>query len=176
MARGQHERSLVRTARCQQLPADDEKARRVVRPVLDVGVEFLQSVELGRGIAGDGRGTRFIAGATRTLRVAGCFLQLDVRQIFADPGATLPKGLRVRANTCNILKALLLALLTPIAQIKQFEANGDYTSRLAFLEEAKTLPFGPVWDHYCEMSGVPTGTDWLAEVKAYERTVLAKRS
>ena len=76
----------------------------------------------------------------------------------------------------NILKALLLALLTPIAQIKQFEADGDYTSRLAFLEEAKTLPFGPVWDHYCERSGVPTGTDWLAEVKAYERTVLDKRS
>ena len=32
----------------------------------------------------------------------------------------------------------------------QLEADGDYTARLALLEENKTLPFGAVWDHYCE--------------------------
>jgi L-rhamnose isomerase len=42
-------------------------------------------------------------------------------------------------------------------------------------EDAKTLPFGAVWDYYCEKAGVPTGNAWLADVKSYERTVLSKR-
>jgi len=43
------------------------------------------------------------------------------------------------------------------------------------MEEAKTLPFGAVWDYYCERQGVPVGDSWLAEVKKYERQVLAER-
>src|SRR5262252_873231 len=46
----------------------------------------------------------------------------------------------------NLLKALLKALVEPIGRLRAFEAEGDYTSRLALLEEAKTLPFGAVWD------------------------------
>lgn len=76
----------------------------------------------------------------------------------------------------NLTKALLLALLTPVAKLKQFELEGDYTSRLALMEEAKSLPFGPVWDQHCQRSEVPVGEAWLAEVKAYERTVLARRA
>ena len=72
------------------------------------------------------------------------------------------------------LKALLLALLEPIETLRELEAEGDYTARLALLEELKTLPFGAVWDHYCRSRGVPAGRDWLAEVKAYERDVLAR--
>jgi L-rhamnose isomerase len=78
-------------------------------------------------------------------------------------------------GTRNMLKALLLALLTPIAKIKAAEAAGDYTSRLALLEDAKTLPAGAVWDYYCEQKGVPVGPAWLDEVKAYEKNVLSKR-
>lgn len=76
----------------------------------------------------------------------------------------------------NMAKALLLALLAPSAQLKQFEAAGDFTSRLALMEEAKALPFGPVWDYYCHTKEVPVGEAWLAEVKGYEQTVLAKRA
>jgi len=72
-------------------------------------------------------------------------------------------------------KALLLALLEPTARLRQLEAEGDTTARLALLEEQKTLPFGAVWDHYCRSQGVPAGRDWLAEVKAYEHNVLSKR-
>jgi len=78
-------------------------------------------------------------------------------------------------GTRNALKALLIALLEPTASLRQAEDAGDYTSRLALLEEAKTLPFGAVWDEYCERQGVPVGAAWLAEVKSYERTVLAAR-
>jgi L-rhamnose isomerase len=35
----------------------------------------------------------------------------------------------------------------PIAKLKQFERDGDYTSRLALMEDAKVLPFGAVWDY-----------------------------
>jgi L-rhamnose isomerase len=75
----------------------------------------------------------------------------------------------------NVLKALLFALLEPPA-IKQAESAGDYTARLALQEEAKTLPFGAVWEIFCERQGVPAGDRWLSEVQNYERTVLAKRN
>jgi L-rhamnose isomerase len=79
-------------------------------------------------------------------------------------------------GTRNMLKALLLALVAPIEKLKQTEAEGDYTSRLALMEEAKSLPFGAVWDQFCEMQDVPAGEAWLTEVKRYERDVLLKRS
>ena len=47
---------------------------------------------------------------------------------------------------------------------------------IALQEEAKTLPFGAVWDFYCESKGVPAGDHWLAEVKSYEKNVLSKRN
>ncbi len=79
-------------------------------------------------------------------------------------------------GTRNMLKALLLALVAPIARLRQLEAEGDYTSRLALMEEAKVLPAGAVWDYYCARQGVPVGAAWLSEIKNYERAVLAKRS
>jgi L-rhamnose isomerase len=74
-----------------------------------------------------------------------------------------------------MLKALLLALLEPTEALRQLEANGDTTARLALLEELKSLPYGAVWDHYCLSREVPAGRDWLAEVKEYERDVQSRR-
>lgn len=76
----------------------------------------------------------------------------------------------------NMQKALLKALVEPIARLRAAEAAGDYTARLALLEEAKTLPFGALWDRFCEVSGVPVGEAWLADVRRYEREVLSARS
>ena len=75
----------------------------------------------------------------------------------------------------SMLKALLLALLEPTDTLRQLEADGDNTARLAMLEEIKMLPAGAIWDHYCREHGVPAGRDWLVEVKTYERDVLARR-
>ncbi len=78
-------------------------------------------------------------------------------------------------GTRNMIRALLVTLLeTPL--IRSAEASGDYTTRLALQEEAKTLPFGAVWDYYCESQGVPVGDAWLADVKSYEKIVLSKRN
>jgi L-rhamnose isomerase len=79
-------------------------------------------------------------------------------------------------GTRSALKCLLLAFLEPAAKLRELEAAGDFTSRLALLEETKTLPVGPVWDEFCRRQNVPVGADWIAEMKTYERKVLAGRS
>jgi len=76
----------------------------------------------------------------------------------------------------NMLKALLLALLAPADRLRQLEAEGDYTARLALMEDAKIMPAGAVWDYYCARHEVPVGEAWLGEVRKYERAVLAKRA
>jgi len=78
-------------------------------------------------------------------------------------------------GTRAMLKALLLALLEPTALLQQYEAAGDFTGRLALLEELKTLPLGAVWDYYCLTQNVPVAAAWLDVVRAYERDVLAQR-
>lgn len=75
----------------------------------------------------------------------------------------------------NMQKALLWAALEPVAMLQKFEAEGDFTSRLAYLEEIKTLPFGLVWDAYCDMQNVPNGDGWISQMKKYEAEVLSKR-
>ena len=75
----------------------------------------------------------------------------------------------------NALKALLLALLEPTGQLRALENARDYTSRLALLEEVKTLPFGAVWDEHCRRQNVPVGRAWLTELKAYESQHQANR-
>ena len=79
-------------------------------------------------------------------------------------------------GTRCMIKALLIALLEPTDRLHRAEADGDFTSRLAMLEELKTLPYGAVWDYYCAKSEVPVGPTWLADAKAYEKNVLAKRA
>ncbi|HUO09260.1 MAG TPA: L-rhamnose isomerase [Phycisphaerae bacterium] len=78
-------------------------------------------------------------------------------------------------GTRNMQKALLLGLLDPVEKLRAAEGEGDYTTRLALQEEAKSLPFGAVWGQFCEQMNVPRGGAWLAEVKGYERSVLANR-
>ncbi|MGR5142636.1 L-rhamnose isomerase [Photobacterium sp. DNB23_23_1] len=78
-------------------------------------------------------------------------------------------------GTRNMRKALLKALLEPNTQLKQAELNGDYTTRLALMEESKSLPWTAVWDYYCMEQGVPVGSAWLEQVKQYEAEVLLRR-
>lgn len=78
-------------------------------------------------------------------------------------------------GTRNMRKALLKALLEPIAQMKEVELKGDFTSRLALLEETKSSPWSAVWDYYCLQQNVPVGISWLEQVKRYETDVLLNR-
>ncbi|MCD4686408.1 MAG: L-rhamnose isomerase [Anaerolineae bacterium] len=78
-------------------------------------------------------------------------------------------------GTRNALRALLLALLEPIDQMRDIEIAGDYTTRLALQEALKGLPFGAVWDYHCLQQGVPVGMQFMQPVKTYEAEVLAQR-
>lgn len=78
-------------------------------------------------------------------------------------------------GTRNMRKALLRALLEPSEQMKKAELSGDYTTRLAMMEENKSLPWAAVWNYYCMSQDVPVGLNWLEQVKEYEQEVLLKR-
>jgi L-rhamnose isomerase len=78
-------------------------------------------------------------------------------------------------GTRNTMRALLLALLEPIDRLRAMEVSGDYTGRLALLEELKGLPFGAVWDYFCLQQGVPVGISFLDEIREYEKQELARR-
>lgn len=74
-----------------------------------------------------------------------------------------------------VLRALLEALLEPLDRLRQIEALGDFTERLALFEHLKSMPVNAVWDYYCLTQNVPVGLAWLDEVRHYERTVLSQR-
>ena len=76
-------------------------------------------------------------------------------------------------GTRSAQKALLLALLQPIEKIRRAEGLGALWERLALMEEAKTLPAGAVWEEFLLRNDVPS--DWMQEVRSYERNVLSKR-
>ena len=74
-----------------------------------------------------------------------------------------------------VQKALLLALLEPSDTLRRFELEGDFTRRLALLEQLRTMPFGAVWDRFCASHGVPDESSWISSVLEYEKSVLSER-
>ena len=72
-------------------------------------------------------------------------------------------------------KCILSALLEPLAKLREYEANGQGFQRLALLEEAKTLPFGAVFDYFNYKNGVPVGEEFIPAIEKYERDVTSKR-
>lgn len=75
----------------------------------------------------------------------------------------------------NTLRALLMALLEPRDLLRQYEIEGDYSSRLALLEELKSMPFSAVWDYHCMQKNVPVGMDFMDVIKDYEKKELVNR-
>ncbi|MBO5452519.1 MAG: L-rhamnose isomerase [Clostridia bacterium] len=78
-------------------------------------------------------------------------------------------------GTRNTIKSILLGMLEPTEALRKAEIDGDYTTRLAMLEEMKAMPWSAVFDEYCERNNVPTGYKWLEDVKKYEQEVLLNR-
>src|SRR5512133_2637971 len=64
-------------------------------------------------------------------------------------------------GTRSTLRSVLMGLLEPLEQMKALEVSGDYTKRLALLEELKGMPFGAVWDYYCQQQCVPVGMSFI---------------
>ena len=75
----------------------------------------------------------------------------------------------------NTMRALLMALLEPIASLRELEVAANYTKRMATLEALKGLPFGAVWDYFCAQQGVPVGAAFMDTIEGYEQREQSKR-
>jgi L-rhamnose isomerase len=64
-------------------------------------------------------------------------------------------------------KSLLRALLQPVTLLKEKEIKGEFGSRLALLEEWKSIPFEDVWNYFCECEGMPSDCSWINETEKY---------
>lgn len=74
----------------------------------------------------------------------------------------------------NVQKALLGALLEP-PTLKEMQNKGNFTKLMVVSEEAKTMPFGEVWNEYCRQCGKPLDGEWYNIVEDYEKEELLKR-
>ena len=73
----------------------------------------------------------------------------------------------------NVQKSLLFALLQPNEALKKLQDADDFTQLMVLQEELKTAPFYDVWQEYLQRENTPS--EYLAEVKRYEREVLSTR-
>ena len=73
-------------------------------------------------------------------------------------------------------KALLNAMLTPNAMLKELQDTNQMTKLMVMQEAFKTYPVGDVWDEYCRQCGVVSDLDFYGEIESYENEVLAKRA
>ena len=72
-------------------------------------------------------------------------------------------------------KCILQALLEPVAKLREYEDKGEFFQRLALMEEAKSLPFGAVFDYFNLKNGVPVGEEFIPCIEQYEKDVTSKR-
>ena len=72
-------------------------------------------------------------------------------------------------------KALLNAVCTPSAMLKELQDTNQMTKKMVLMEQCKTLPLGDVWEEYCRRCGV-AAEGWFDEIETYETEVLAKRA
>ena len=72
-------------------------------------------------------------------------------------------------------KSLMMALCTPNERLKKLQDESRFTELMIMQEAVKMLPFGDVWNYYCEQSGVAGDFDLFGEVQKYEAEVLRKR-
>ena len=73
-------------------------------------------------------------------------------------------------------KSMLQAFLEPLDTLRRYEDEGKLFQRLALLEEAKTLPFGAVYDYFNLKNNIPVGEAYFAEVEKYEQEILKVRN
>ena len=78
-------------------------------------------------------------------------------------------------GTRSAQKCMLRALLEPRELISKYELEDRHFEVLALMEEAKVLPWNAIYDEFCLRNGVPVGSDFIADVQAYEKDVLSKR-
>jgi len=140
---------------------------------------FIDNVvlHLSRGIRWDSDHvtvlTDELAAIMQEINRANAFHKVRIGTDFFDASINRVGALSLGARA--VCKAILLSLLEPVKIIKDAEDRGDYFSRLALMEDLKSMPYGDVWKHYCELNNAPDDFEWIEKVLDYERKVLANR-
>ena len=83
---------------------------------------------------------------------------------------------RVSAWAVGMRSFLMMALCTPNEKLQKLQDESRFTELMAMQEAVKLLPFGDVWNYYCERCGVADDFSLFGEVKEYEDEVLSKRA
>ncbi len=73
-------------------------------------------------------------------------------------------------------RALLAAMLEPVSLLQEAEDNGNYTKRLALMDEFRSLPSNAVWDYFCMKNEIPVGLAWMDDLAVYEKEVMFRRN
>ena len=74
----------------------------------------------------------------------------------------------------SMQKALLNALCTPSAFLKDLQDTNQLSRKMVAMEDCKMLPIGDVWAEYCRQCGV-AADNYYDEIEKYENEVLLKR-
>jgi L-rhamnose isomerase len=135
-------------------------------------------LHVSRGVRWDSDHVVTLDDPTRTLleEVAACAApdRIRVGMDFFDASINRIAAWVIGAR--NTKKALLLGLLRPQALLEEAEAAGDFATRLALMEDARSLPWGAVWAEFCARHGSPADGGWMPEVKSYEQRTFSSRS
>ena len=75
----------------------------------------------------------------------------------------------------SLEKALLYANLQPNAEFIKLQEERDFTKLMSLSEASKVMPFGDIWDYYCEQQGVLPEIQWYEDCESYEKEVLSTR-
>lgn len=78
-------------------------------------------------------------------------------------------------GTRNMQRALLTSLLEPTPTLREAENNGDYTQRMALFESMKSMPFGDIWNYFCETQNTPIDGKIMDSIRDYEKAEFPKR-
>jgi len=85
--------------------------------------------------------------------------------------ATISRTAAWVIGTRNMQKALLKAFLMPLALLRKAEDNLDFTARLVLTEEYKDLPFGDIWQEFCDRMSCPNGLPLIKQLETYQSSV-----
>ncbi|MGN0189817.1 MAG: L-rhamnose isomerase [Candidatus Cryptobacteroides sp.] len=72
-------------------------------------------------------------------------------------------------------KCMLRALLEPVGAIRKWELEGETYKVLTLIEESKAMPWGAVYDEFCERNNVPSGGAFMNDIDLYTREFTSKR-
>lgn len=72
-------------------------------------------------------------------------------------------------------KALLSALCTPNALLKELQDTNQLSKLMVMQEAVKLLPFGEIWREYLRREGIVEDIGFFEEIERYEETVLRRR-